>query len=746
MPISNPLINVAFGRDTVTVKDNGPGMNFEMLERAVRAGWSSQQELDSLGLYGMGFNIATAVLGAMTTIWTTQSGDPEWYGTEIDLQKLSQSGQFGLPRKIRDKSDHNSSGTIVEITRLKSEHKENLNNAGWVRVNITERLRKVYSTMLRDKNPQPIKFSLQLNNKKVPAREHCVWPSDWEVFRTREGNVRPVQEIDEDFGTRYRNRKTGETFDTPDGIPEEDLVEIPQRVYGWIGIQRYGDEKEYGFDLIRNGRKIELDCKDFFSWEDAEGSQIFEYPIDDIRKRLGRIVGEIHLDHGYVYYTKDHFERNHVSWGHIERAIRNNEPLTKRNDLGYGNTVNDSPLGVLHRTFRRNSPQSNSGQGWWDILYFKENDVAKQWADEWRKNTPEYRDDSKWKSKLRGYDAPPASDQGMGDGTAGDGDDDTSAAPVDDPILGLGTGNPADVTPPGSLEISATGQGGVTSNGESSGSNSIITPASGPASVPINDLKLHIVGVGLRGTTYEVEAFAIEAAPSSASTLPWYTQPTARGVYEVYVNTNHPAFNSTTLQVRDAVLAEMAYIITKEEDAQASSNEAVSFSEMLVSLREKFSNTDSLDMSQLSRDIEQIRKSLVRRFAAQDSSAQRRIVDRLPTADVQSVELAAAQGATTFPITDYLKMAHLVYLLDNDAETLFAAGCFNRPWTPDLIASNSTLLQAHRERMVRILSPLFSTLAEYGVSTSGESTKQTLSYVRASINMLRAFLNGDNAQ
>ena len=50
----------------VTVRDNGPGMTIEQLEAAVRAGWSGNNPLDNLGLFGMGFNIATARLGMVT--------------------------------------------------------------------------------------------------------------------------------------------------------------------------------------------------------------------------------------------------------------------------------------------------------------------------------------------------------------------------------------------------------------------------------------------------------------------------------------------------------------------------------------------------------------------------------------------------------------------------------------------------------------------------------------------------------
>ena len=44
----------------VVVKDNGPGMSIETLEHALKAGWTGNNPLSALGLFGMGFNIATA--------------------------------------------------------------------------------------------------------------------------------------------------------------------------------------------------------------------------------------------------------------------------------------------------------------------------------------------------------------------------------------------------------------------------------------------------------------------------------------------------------------------------------------------------------------------------------------------------------------------------------------------------------------------------------------------------------------
>ena len=53
---------------TVEVTDHAPGMNSDMLQQAVRAGWSGNDQFDQLGLFGMGFNVATARLGRVTRV------------------------------------------------------------------------------------------------------------------------------------------------------------------------------------------------------------------------------------------------------------------------------------------------------------------------------------------------------------------------------------------------------------------------------------------------------------------------------------------------------------------------------------------------------------------------------------------------------------------------------------------------------------------------------------------------------
>lgn len=58
---------------TIEVTDNACGMSIEQLQNAVRAGYSSNDPIGNLGLFGMGFNISTARLGEVTTIMSTSS-------------------------------------------------------------------------------------------------------------------------------------------------------------------------------------------------------------------------------------------------------------------------------------------------------------------------------------------------------------------------------------------------------------------------------------------------------------------------------------------------------------------------------------------------------------------------------------------------------------------------------------------------------------------------------------------------
>ena len=82
-PESHPLVEVTVpgeaetrrGEGVVRVLDNGPGLDRDGLADALRVGFSGKNRYDTLGLFGMGFNIATGKMGRHTTVTTARRQD-----------------------------------------------------------------------------------------------------------------------------------------------------------------------------------------------------------------------------------------------------------------------------------------------------------------------------------------------------------------------------------------------------------------------------------------------------------------------------------------------------------------------------------------------------------------------------------------------------------------------------------------------------------------------------------------------
>src|SRR5688572_6871099 len=62
------LAAVDRGEGLIRVRDTGPGLTAEQIADAMRAGFTSKNHFDTLGLFGMGFNIATGKLGRITRV------------------------------------------------------------------------------------------------------------------------------------------------------------------------------------------------------------------------------------------------------------------------------------------------------------------------------------------------------------------------------------------------------------------------------------------------------------------------------------------------------------------------------------------------------------------------------------------------------------------------------------------------------------------------------------------------------
>lgn len=430
----------------IRIEDTGRGMDLATLNNAVRAGWSSNDRFSKLGLFGMGFNVATARLGRVARVFTARPQDAEWIGVEIDLDKIG--ADFQVPVLTKPKSRPSEHGTVVEVTRLEP------NRTGWL-IRHPPQLRKtlgdVYSYLL-DKQP----FELYVSEVRVQPRRPCVWEKSRSVTYGSGSNAEQIPaiiEIDHQLPAADACVRCG-TFQAP-GMGEcaecgaKTLEPRERRIHGWLGIQRHLHKNDFGIDFLRNGRKILRFDKRIFSWTDPNeplASPQLEYPVE--LGQGGRIVGEIHLDYVPVNYQKNAFEWGDKQWIAAMRFLRGDGPLLPQLAKKLGYPPNDSPLARLHRGYRRNDPGYRyliPGNGMGPI-----HSDTLEWSAKFQKGTPEYQSDLKWWEAVVFHETKAAGITSGSDGDGGDiltglglGPTDTSAPPPSSPPGSAPAGTPS---------------------------------------------------------------------------------------------------------------------------------------------------------------------------------------------------------------------------------------------------------------------------------------------------------------
>jgi hypothetical protein len=605
-PIENPEVVISVPRaDTpsarITVRDNGPGMSGEVLQRAVKAGWSGNGPLDNLGLFGMGFNIATARLGLVTEVWTSRAGDPVEVGIRIDFDELRAQRAFSVPRHTRPKADHTAHGTEIVISKLKPDQRQWFAKSPNVS-GVRKQLAKAYSALLSPENRRAI-FRLELNAARIQARRHCVWSAD-RTADTPNGAINAVQRFyvtlpPRRYCTTCMATVPEESVGCPTGSASCNVVSIERRVHGWVGIQRYLHETDFGLDLIRNGRKIELANQDLFLWKEGDDTSI-EYPIDDPRKR-GRFVGEIHLDHCRVSYTKNRFERDDPAWEEMVRVVRGEGPMLpqKAKSLGYG--VNNSPLYTLFQAFRRSSPQGKNGL-WSRILVVKDNDRAIEMAGKFQENDPEYLDDEKWWQLVEEQDN--AVLGAPGPTTPGG----PAPPPPDIPAGFIDVAPPAPFPPVGSPEAEPQPP-----------KQAVVAPRR-----PIFELTRKYVHPTYR-VEYDVQGFVVAPNdPELGSGHPWTLRLTdvATRTYAFLADTSHELYRSATMTPLDALLTELSY---RTVEFLRDTAPDATFASILADFRREYCVDTRLDAGdiivQAGNVLNQIAQSVTAALAGQNADA-----------------------------------------------------------------------------------------------------------------------------
>jgi len=502
----------------VWINDNGRGMSREHLNNALSAGWSSNARYGKLGLFGMGFNIATARLGNTTTIRTTRAGDPEWITVTIDLREMASQDNFIVPVIREPKDDPAEHGTHIIVSDLKQEQHDLLSRQ---QNKIRDLLGDVYSYLLRERQ-----FSLLVDGKAVQPLMPCIWRSDRFVVQRGE-KYQAYVPINKQMPPLMACQSCGRWQDLASRECEEcgssDLEERERRITGWLGIQRYSHKSDFGIDFLRNGRKILLRDVSLFSWEDPNepgARPEVEYPIEVPPE--GRIVGEIHIDHVRVNYQKNAFERNTIEWKHVVRTLRGEGPLRPNIARAAGYSPNESPIGRLFTGYRRMDPGLKClvpGDGSHAI-----HEKAREWAKLFRKGDPEYQDDHIWYEAAAQHDEPKVVVPDEANDTD-EGSDTDARSRLDIPDPTDSQPQPGDPTPPRETEDQKQDR--------YRDSGSVLHDISGEYSLPGFGSSLKVTVYALNGT---------EVADTNGEQVPVYVQQQRGTDVDVFVDFDHALF------------------------------------------------------------------------------------------------------------------------------------------------------------------------------------------------------------
>jgi len=419
-PVEHPIITIDLprmaeitrGAGIIRVRDNGIGLTRDMAEKAIKAGFSGNNPYDSLGLFGMGFNISTGKMGRRTKFFTARRDEETAIEVIVDLEEIQRRGSYSVPFVRREKPQGFEQGTEVEISgwwpegNANSDFVKKLVQYGMpvVRREIGRR----YATVLKNRN-----IRIVINGEHCEPYEHCIWDDSRYVERRNHGQIPAVFRFDEVIGTQKRCGSC--TALVPQGqgncpaCGSGSLRTIEERIRGWVGIQRFDHDTEFGIDLIRNGRAIRIGEKAaFFEYVDEFKKVIKDYPID---QQYGRIVGEVHLNHVPVDFLKQDFQRSSPEWQRAMTFLRGDSSLQPNQP---GADQNNSPIFKLYQGYRRvRTPgRTDLYMGYWDPEKGKperiSRNVEREYYEKFRQKEPGYYDDTEWWKLVEQADSPPA--------------------------------------------------------------------------------------------------------------------------------------------------------------------------------------------------------------------------------------------------------------------------------------------------------------------------------------------------
>lgn len=685
----------------VVVQDSGRGMTRQRLEQAVRAGWSGSDQFTKLGLFGMGFNVSTARLGRRARVLTTQAGDPEWIGVEIDLDEIGDD--FEAPDISVPKADPAEHGTRIEISKL------DRNRLDWLARNqhsLRRQLGKVYGWLL-DHRP----FELWVGGIKVKPRRPCRWGDNRAVTygSASRGEVIPAYiPIDQTYAPAETCLNCGNWQEVGLGKCQEcgeagHLRARERRIHGWVGVQRYLDKSEFGIDFLRNGRKIMMNDRTIFQWsniDDPTSPTIVEYPVE--LNQGGRIIGEIHLDHVPVDYKKDSFERSDRQWRQAINFLRGAGPLLPdtAEKAGYPRK-NDSPIGRLHRGFRRADAGKRClipGDGEKPV-----HAKAVEWAERFYAGDPKYQSDEVW------WRAVVVHEERKAEASAADA---SLAEPgaVDEASVLVALGPASDVGKDGSVplpgdSISSAPSAPVQPRRETEQERLTRYREQGrPLPALSGDLGHPDVG------HLKVDAIAVTAGPlldGHDKPTPAWVAPGSGGTATALVDEHHDLFTRFGWSHEDAIVVELAGVLKARTEAQ------LSIAEIATMIKSSSLRDSAIDRATVAIQAVDVLDEVRRRMADRVRTDPERAYQWLNPDEVIATENAMIadghRGTTTLgtdaAFVSYAPALYLVRLLEEWPEVFLDGKVFRSPHD----GLTSTAAQRHSlSRVTSLLSDVAS--------------------------------------
>ncbi|MER7709081.1 restriction endonuclease [Streptomyces werraensis] len=378
-------------RDRITISCPDTSFEREAVQQLFRISWAGRYQEQNV--FGPGFLVACLRLGSHITLRTAQRHEPAWTVFTLDLASLISGTSWQVPIGAEPKTEAGQQGTRITIEALRSAWPATMQHR------LRRHLGDVYSYLLREQQIQ-----LTVSGSAVVPRKPCIWGENRFVQR-RGQDISAVQKIDVVLATLYRCQDCWHT--SPLGslsCPQcrgTRLEQTEQRVWGWLGVQRYLHQHDYGIDFYRDGRKILARDKRLFTFTE-ESEDFMEYPADPPAK--GRLVGEIHCDHVPVNFTHTAFDYDSAEWRGVVHAIRGPGPLAPLRAQKLGFLPNTSPLARLFGAFRRNDPGLRClipGDGVRAL-----HETAATWAELFHKGDPAYQSDEAWYDAALRHDTP----------------------------------------------------------------------------------------------------------------------------------------------------------------------------------------------------------------------------------------------------------------------------------------------------------------------------------------------------